>query len=36
MMEATTKGTLRHGTGSGKVQVCCASQEKYGIAQGAC
>jgi hypothetical protein len=27
---------LRHSTGSSKVQVCCASQEKYGISQGAC
>jgi hypothetical protein len=24
---------LRHSVGSDKVQVCCASQEKYGIAQ---
>jgi hypothetical protein len=34
MMEATKK-LLRHGMGLGKVQVHCASQEKYGIAQGA-
>jgi hypothetical protein len=33
-MMAGNNKPLRHGTGSGKVQVCCASQEKYEIAQG--
>jgi hypothetical protein len=35
-MMAETKKPLRYGTGLGKVQVQCDSQEKYGIAQGAC
>jgi hypothetical protein len=30
------KKSLRHDIGSGKVQVCCASQEKYGITEGSC